>query len=193
MSGYWRPLPAVLLPLLLAAAAAAPARGLGACSALRAPMRLRGGTGQGGPSRGFRSKGSNFKWRHPSALFDKQQARRPEPKPREFLTNRKTGASKEGRGRATAYQSKFVHSKRSHQPWYIKFTTARGKRWLQTALKDKAFALGFGAQLEPDESLLDYDYKALQKVPRAFKVGKGGYGRPAYDFTNRYVGGPGQM
>jgi len=32
-------------------------------------LRLRGGTGQGGPSRGFRSKGSNMKWRHPHSLF----------------------------------------------------------------------------------------------------------------------------
>ena len=30
---------------------------------------------QGGPSRGFRSKGSNFKWRHPSTMFAK--VRRP--------------------------------------------------------------------------------------------------------------------
>ena len=32
-------------------------------------LRLRGGTGQGGPSRGFRSKGSSMKWRHPHTLF----------------------------------------------------------------------------------------------------------------------------
>ena len=34
--------------------------------------------------------------------------------------------------------------------------------------RDGAYALAepIGAQLEPDESLLDYDYKALQKVPR---------------------------
>ena len=150
-------------------------------------LRLRGGTGQGGPSRGFRSKGSNFKWRHPSTMFHAQMARKPEPKPREFLKNRKTASSKEGCGRPTAYQSKYVHSKRSHQPWYIKFTTTRGKRWLEVALKDKAFALGFGAEVVPHESLLDYDYKKLMKTPREFKVGLRGYGKAVYDVTNRYI------
>ena len=109
------------------------------------------------------------------------------------MTNRATSISKEGMGRPTAYQSKYVHSKRSHQPWYIKFTTARGQRWLKTALKDKAFCVGFGADVEVGESHLDYDYRKLEKVPRAWKVGVRGYGKAAYDFTNRYIGGPGQM
>lgn len=37
-------------------------------------LRLRGGTGQGGPSRGFRSKGSSMKWRHPHSLFCRVRA-----------------------------------------------------------------------------------------------------------------------
>jgi len=37
-----------------------------------------------------------------------------------------------------------------------------------------------------------YDYKALIKKPRCMKVGPKGYGRPPYDFTNRYIGGPKQ-
>jgi hypothetical protein len=120
-------------------------------------------------------------------------ARKVEPKGREFLMNRASAASKEGRGRPTAYQSKYVHSKRSHQPWYIKFTTSRGKRWLDQALKDKAFCLGFGADVEVGESYLNYDEKKLCKVPKEWKVGIRGYGKRAYDFTNRYIGGPGQM
>eukprot|EP00960_Hanusia_phi_P021949 649973-Hanusia_phi.AAC.3 len=32
-------------------------------------MRMRGGTGRGGPRGGFRSKGSDFKWRHPHVMF----------------------------------------------------------------------------------------------------------------------------
>jgi hypothetical protein len=38
-----------------------------------------------------------------------------------------------------------------------------------------------------------YDYKALIKKPRCMKVGPKGYGRPPYDFTNRYIGGPKQV
>ena len=85
--------------------------------------------------------------------------------------NRATSSSKEGAGRPTAYQSKNLHNKRSHQPWYIKFTTSRGKKWLETALKDKAFALGFGADVEPGEARLDYDWKALKKYVSVWGVG----------------------
>ena len=106
---------------------------------------------------------------------------------------RASAVSKEGRGRPTAYQSKYVPSKRSHQPWYIKFTTSRGKRWLEKALLDKAFCLGFGADVEVGESYLDYDYKKVAKVPRQWKVGVRGYGKRDYHFTNRYIGGPEQM
>lgn len=79
--------------------------------------------------------------------------------------NRATSISNEGMGRPTAYQSKYVHSKRSHQHWYIKFTTTRGKKWLDTALEDKAFRLGFMGikAVEPEPELLDYDWKALAK------------------------------
>jgi len=181
-----------LLALLVGACAASVAPSVGPAAELT-NLRLRGGTGQGGPSGGFRAKGSNFKWRHPQTMFAKQMARSPEPKGREFLKNRATASSKEGAGRPTAYQSKYIHAKRSHQPWYVKFTNARGKRWLVKALEDKDFAMGFGADVEPDDSRLDYDWKALAKVPRAWKVGVRGYGKRAYDFTNRYIGGPGQM
>jgi len=60
-------------------------------------------------------------------------------------------------------QSKYIHATRSHQPWYLKFANSRGKKWLVEAMKDKAFALGFGAKIEPEEWRLDYDWKALAK------------------------------
>ena len=37
--------------------------------------------------------------------------------------------------------------KRRKQPWYIEFTSARGKRWLEKALQDDAFRLGLGAKV----------------------------------------------
>jgi|NorSeaMetagenome_1021524.scaffolds.fasta_scaffold129649_1 hypothetical protein len=94
-----------------------------------------------------------------------QMARKPEPKGREFLVNRATAISKENMGRPTAYQSKYIHSTRTHQPWYIKFTTTRGKRWLDKALEDKAFRLGFMGlkSVKPEPELLDYDWKANAK------------------------------
>ncbi|KAJ1485853.1 hypothetical protein T484DRAFT_1944737 [Baffinella frigidus] len=111
-------------------------------------LRLRGGTGQGGPSRGFRSKGSSMKWRHPHSLFCRAQNQKPEPKPQEKLENHRTRNHKSCMGKPCA------------------------------------------PQRNGDD--VDYDYKALIKRPRAFKVGLRGYGKPAYDFTNRYIGGPKQ-
>jgi hypothetical protein len=35
---------------------------------LPAMLRLRGGTGQGGPSRGFKSNGNPWRWRHPTTM-----------------------------------------------------------------------------------------------------------------------------
>ena len=35
---------------------------------LPATLRLRGGTGQGGPSRGFKSNGNPWRWRHPTTM-----------------------------------------------------------------------------------------------------------------------------
>ena len=42
-------------------------------------LRLRGGTGQGGPSRGFRSNGKSFKWRHPMTMFARAHAHKRPP------------------------------------------------------------------------------------------------------------------
>ncbi len=42
-------------------------------------LRLRGGTGQGGPSKGFRSNGKSFKWRHPMTMFGRAHAHRRPP------------------------------------------------------------------------------------------------------------------
>jgi hypothetical protein len=37
--------------------------------------------------------------------------------------------------------------KRQNQPWYIEFTSPRGKRWLERAMQDEAFCLGLGAKV----------------------------------------------
>jgi hypothetical protein len=43
---------------------------------IKLTLRLRGGTGQGGPSKGFRSNGKSFKWRHPMTMFGRSHAHR---------------------------------------------------------------------------------------------------------------------
>mmetsp|Transcript_41212 Transcript_41212/g.97729 ORF Transcript_41212/g.97729 Transcript_41212/m.97729 type:complete len:206 (+) Transcript_41212:35-652(+) len=156
-------------------------------------LRLRGGTGQGGPSRGFRSKGSSMKWRHPHSLFCRAQNQKPEPKPQEKLENHRTRNHKSCMGKPCAPQRK--HPKKLGL--FIegqKFHTYAQIRNLKRAQEDEWFNMGsdpnYEIPLEGDD--VDYDYKALIKRPRAFKVGLRGYGKPAYDFTNRYIGGPKQ-
>ncbi|EKX35463.1 hypothetical protein GUITHDRAFT_118379 [Guillardia theta CCMP2712] len=153
-------------------------------------MRMRGGTGRGGPRGGFRSKGGNFKWRHPHVMFERAN-NQPNPKPaRESLRNRKTILST---GKQTATQTPHhVEIKRSHQSYYIRFNSKRGKKIVKTLMKDKAFLLGAGAKVELDPDQFKYDWRDKIKKPRELKVGLKGYGKPPYDFTNRYLGGPKQ-
>jgi len=153
-------------------------------------MRMRGGTGRGGPRGGFRSKGSDFKWRHPHVMFARNN-NQPHPKPgRQKLRNRKTFIST---GKPTATQTpRHVQVKRSHQSYFIRFNSKRGKEILKTLMKDEAFLLGAGANVELDPEQFKYDWRDKIKKPRELKVGWRGYGKPPYDFTNRYLGGPKQ-
>jgi len=86
-----------------------------------------------------------------------------------------------------------VQQKRLRSPHYFNFRKSRkGLRDLGLAMQDEAFRMGFTGKVEIKEGEEDYDWKANIKLPREFKVGRWGYGKPAYDFTNRYIGGPNQ-
>mmetsp|Transcript_5874 Transcript_5874/g.11311 ORF Transcript_5874/g.11311 Transcript_5874/m.11311 type:complete len:97 (+) Transcript_5874:493-783(+) len=91
-------------------------------------------------------------------------------------------------GKVTGYQSQWKHRVRSRQPSYIKFTSSRGKRWLKEAMKDDAFRMGMGADVQPSEESLKWNWRANAKTPREWKTGLGGWGKPVKDFTNQYLG-----